>query len=82
MTANMGVSSTQNPMPFTALSANFKTIAKKSPGADFPKWSSIATDGVKAADANDAKGVKDACKACHDQYKKKFKEEARDIAFP
>jgi hypothetical protein len=82
MKANMGPSSTEDPMPFDALAKNFKTIAAKSPGADFGNWSKLANDGAAAAGKKDAPGVKAACKACHDQYKKKFKEEARDIAFP
>src|SRR6266851_10007239 len=80
MKANMGPSSTEDPMPFDALAKNFKTIAGKSPGGEFPNWSKVANDGAAAAGKKDAGGVKGACKACHDQYKKKFKEEARDIA--
>jgi hypothetical protein len=79
MTANMGPSDQPD---FTTLAANFRIIAKKSPGADFPEWSSIATTAAKAADAKNLADVKSGCKNCHDKYKKKFKEEVRDIAFP
>ena len=82
MSTNMGQSSTQEPVPFGALATNFKIIAKKSPGAAFPEWSAIATKGATDADKKDIVAVKADCKSCHDKYKKKFKEEARDIAFP
>ncbi|SRR5258708_7734569 len=81
MTNNMGSSATDQPV-FTDLAANFRIIAKKSPGADFPDWSAIASKGATDADKKDIVAVKSDCKSCHDKYKKKFKEEARDIAFP
>jgi hypothetical protein len=82
MKANMGPSATEDPMPFDALAKNFKTIAGKSPGAAFGDWSKIANDGAAAAAAKDAGKVKGACKTCHDKYKKMFKDENRDMAFP
>jgi hypothetical protein len=82
MKANMGPSATEDPMPFDALAKNFKTIAGKTPGTTYGDWAKIANDGAAAAGAKNAKGVKDACKACHDKYKKMFKDENRDMAFP
>ena len=61
---------------------NFKTIAGKTPGTTYGDWAKIANDGAAAAGAKNTKGVKDACKACHDKYKKMFKDENRDMAFP
>ena len=82
MGANMGPSSTEDPMPFDALVKNFKTIAGKVPGTTYTDWAKDANDGATAAAAHKADGVKAACKACHDSYKKKFKDENRDMAFP
>ncbi len=82
MKANMGTSVTEDPMPFDALAKNFKTIAAKSPGAGFDTWSKIANDGAAAAAAKDGTKVKAQCKVCHDLYKKKFKDETRDMTFP
>ena len=82
MKANMGPSATEDPMPFDALVTNFGKIAGKSPGGSYPEWAAIANKGVAAAKGKNAKGVKDACKECHDKYKKMFKDENRDMAFP
>jgi hypothetical protein len=82
MSANMGPSSTEDPMPFDALASNFAKVASKSPGADYPEWQSIAKGGADAAKAKDAGKVKAACKSCHDKYKKQFKEKNREWSFP
>jgi hypothetical protein len=82
MKANMGPSVTEDPPPWDTLVKNLKTIAGKSPGAGYPNWSKNANDGAAAAGKKDLAGVKAACKACHDDYKKKFKDENRDMSFP
>jgi hypothetical protein len=70
------------PADFKSVGANLTKVAGKSPGAGYPNWASIANAGAKAAGSNDLAGVKGACKSCHDQYKKKFKDENRDMPFP
>jgi hypothetical protein len=71
-----------------ALGANFDKLAKLSPdpkwnGADAKtNWDGIAKAGVAAAKANDAAGVKAACKACHDGFKDKYKAQYRTKAVP
>jgi hypothetical protein len=66
-----------------SLEAQFRKVASMAPdkswtGAD-PKahWDAIANAGAAAAKANDAAGVKQACKACHDAYKDKYKQQFR-----
>jgi hypothetical protein len=83
MKANMGPSVTEDPPPWDTLAKNLKIIADKGPSAkDYPNWSKIASEGAAAAGKKDLTGVKAACKNCHDSYKKKFKDETRDHAFP
>ena len=82
MKENMGPSVTEEPPPWDALAKNLKVIAGKSPGAAFPNWAKNANDGAAAAGKKDLAGVKASCKTCHDAYKKKFKEESRDMPFP
>ena len=45
--------------------------------AGYANWGSIAKDGAKAAKAGDLTAAKASCKACHDQYKQKYKTEMR-----
>jgi hypothetical protein len=45
--------------------------------APYTNWKSISDDGAKAARSHDLAGVKASCKACHDQYKAKYKTEMR-----
>ena len=65
------------------LAAAFEKISKSSPepkwnGPDAKQhWDAIAKGGIAAAMANDAAGVKAACKACHDNYKDKYKAQFR-----
>ena len=53
-------------------------------GADAKaNWDAIAkAKGIAAAKANDAAGVKAACKAYHDGYKDKYKAQYRTKAVP
>jgi hypothetical protein len=44
-------------------------------------WSAIAKGGAAKARAGDIVGAKDSCKACHDQYKTRYKTEMRDRAW-
>jgi hypothetical protein len=43
----------------------------------FPKWDSITDDGLKAAEAGDKDALNKSCTACHNAYKKTFKEKYR-----
>jgi hypothetical protein len=71
-----------------ALGSDFDKLAKISPdpkwnGADAKaNWDAIAKAGQAAAKANDAAGVKAACKACHDGFKDKYKAQFRTKAVP
>jgi len=44
-------------------------------------WSTIAKGGAAKARAGDFDGAKASCKACHDQYKSRYKTEMRDRAW-
>lgn len=44
-------------------------------------WSTIAKGGAAKARAGDIDGAKASCKACHDQYKTRYKTEMRDRAW-
>lgn len=63
------------------LSEAFEKIAKLAPEG-FPNWSSISRDGESAAKAGAVDAARSACRACHDQYRKKYKETLRDHALP
>lgn len=52
-----------------------KMIGFAPPG--YTNWSSISKDGAAAARAGDLSAAKAACRACHDQYKQKYKTEIR-----
>ena len=65
---------------YAALAASFDKLAKSSPDKSWD-WSKIATDGAAAAKAKNNDAVKAACKSCHDQYKKSYKEKYRDRPF-
>lgn len=43
----------------------------------YTNWASISKDGAKAAKAGDLAAAKASCRSCHDQYKKKYKDELR-----
>ncbi len=45
-------------------------------------WDAMSKAGIAAAKANDAAGVKAACKGCHDVYKSKYKEQFRTRPVP
>ena len=62
----------------TALAAaldQLVTFAPKEPA--FENWASIARDGADAARAGSVDGVKAACRGCHDQYRKSYKDGMR-----
>lgn len=43
----------------------------------YPNWVSITKDGAAAARSGDLDAAKASCRACHDQYKQKYKTEIR-----
>jgi hypothetical protein len=47
-----------------------------------PNWASIAKDGAAAARAGNYDAVKASCRTCHEQYKAKYIETSRALAFP
>ena len=55
----------------------FAQIANMAPDAGFPHWASISRDGARAARAGQYDAAKAACRACHDQYKDKYKRDLR-----
>jgi hypothetical protein len=64
---------------FPGLASAFEKLSHVAPdpkwnGSDAKQhWDAIARAGRDAAKASDAAGVKAACKACHDNYKDKYK---------
>ena len=71
-----------------SLATAFDKVSKIAPdpkwnGADAKaNWDAIAKAGQAAAKANDAAGVKAACKSCHDSFKDKYKAQFRTKAVP
>jgi len=63
-----------------ALAKNLEYVAARAP-AGMPNWGPIAKTGATKATAGDIAGAKASCKACHDQYKAKYKTEMRDRPF-
>jgi hypothetical protein len=57
--------------------AALEQIAKFAP-AGYANWAKIANDGAAAGKGGDLAAAKGACRACHDQYKQKYKTEMRD----
>ncbi len=55
-------------------------VASHAP-AGLPNWATISKSGAAKARAGDVDGAKASCKACHDQYKAKYKAEMRDRDF-
>lgn len=43
----------------------------------YPNWASISRDGAEAARSGDLDAAKASCRACHDQYRTKYKAELR-----
>jgi hypothetical protein len=81
MRQNMATANSSGDM--AALQAQFAKVASIAPdkswnGSDAKaSWDAIANAGAAAAKANDAAGVKQACKACHDGFKDKYKAQYR-----
>lgn len=86
MRQNMATANSSGDM--AALQTQFAKVAAISPdkswnGSDAKaNWDAIAKAGIDAAKANDAAGVKGACKACHDAFKDKYKASYRTKAVP
>ncbi|HEY4119585.1 MAG TPA: hypothetical protein VGM56_17070 [Byssovorax sp.] len=64
------------------LSAALDTVSKKPPPGGYDNWAKIAKDGSDKAKKGDIDGAKESCKACHDAYKDKYKDEIRDRPWP
>jgi hypothetical protein len=63
-----------------ALAKAFDYIAAHAP-SEMPNWASIAKGGAASSRKGDIDAAKGACKACHDQYKAKYKTDMRDRPF-
>jgi hypothetical protein len=61
---------------FDALNKALEKTATFAP-AGYANWASISKDGARAARQADLAAVKASCRGCHDQYKKKYKDEIR-----
>ncbi len=62
------------------LAKAFDYVATRGP-ASMGAWATIAKEGASRAKAGNVDGAKAACKACHDQYKARYKAEVRDRPF-
>jgi hypothetical protein len=80
MKPNMGTPQAGEDYP--ALQKAFDLVASKVPTGDYPQWASISKAGSAASAKQDLKGVKAACKQCHDLYKKKYIAENATTPFP
>jgi hypothetical protein len=68
---------------FDTLAKSLTLVASKPPPAgSFPNWAQMAKDGATAASKQDIKGVKAACKACHDAYKQSYIDQFPTRPFP
>jgi hypothetical protein len=66
MTKNMGDLLSADSPDFGKLAENFTKVANGAPDAKaYPNWAQFANDGAAAAAKSDKKGVKAACKNCH-----------------
>ncbi len=74
MKANMNppVSTSDGPALATAMEQSVKFAP-----SGYSNWVSIAKDGAKAAKEGNIDAAKQACRGCHDQYKKKYQTEMR-----
>lgn len=64
-----------------ALAAAFDKMVGMAP-AGYANWASISKDGASAARAGDLRAAQRACSSCHDQYKRKYKDEMRSHPLP
>lgn len=74
MKANTNAAMSANDLP--ALATALEKTAHMAP-AGYTNWVTIATDGSRAAKAGDMNATKASCRTCHEQYKKKYKDELR-----
>jgi len=58
-------------------------LATKNPDqAAFPDWKKYADQGIEAAKKEDKEALNKSCSACHNAYKKQYKEKFPDGAAP
>lgn len=48
----------------------------------FPKWGQYSDDGIAAAKAKDKDALNKSCNACHNDYRKIFREKFKDAPAP
>jgi hypothetical protein len=56
------------------IARSFEQMGAWAPATDYPNWKSICTDGAEAARFGSVEGVKAACRGCHVQYEKEYKQ--------
>lgn len=59
-----------------------KIAAANPDAAVFPKWQQFCDDGIAAAKKGDKDALNKSCTACHNAYRKVFKEKFRDAPPP
>lgn len=58
-------------------------MATKNPDqAAFPDWKKYSDQGIEAAKKEDKEALNKSCSACHNAYKKLYKEKYRDTPAP
>lgn len=68
---------------FKKLEVLIGKISAANPDAKaFPKWKEISDQGIAAAKAGDKDAVNKSCTACHNEYRKLFKEKYRSSPPP
>lgn len=80
MKANMGAARASNDFP--GLVKAFDKVAASNPDPTWSEWAPISKQGSAAAKAQDMRGVKDSCNACHQKYKDAYKAKYASRPFP
>ena len=80
MKANMGATRASNDFP--GLVKAFDKVAASVPDPSWSEWAPISKQGAVAAKAENMKGVKESCNACHVKYKDLYKAKYASRAWP
>lgn len=68
---------------YTKLQDLIAKISAANPDATaFPKWKEYSDQGIAAAKKADKDALNKSCTACHNDYRKLFKEKYRDAPLP
>ena len=66
---------------FERMAAAFDELHERAPKG-YASWSELATGAAAAARKQDAAGVRQACKSCHEQHRARYRRELRAAAWP